>query len=54
MSNKEKGLISMIYSGIDIASFNHLAFVSSDGKMLIELFQFSNAYEGFRNISRPR
>ena len=38
----------MIYVGIDLAKLNHFAAaVSSDGKILIEPFQFSNDYDGF-------
>ena len=37
-----------IFVGIDIAKLNHFAAaVSSDGKILIEPFQFSNDYDGF-------
>lgn len=38
----------MIYVGIDIAKFNHFAAtISSDGKILIEPFKFTNDYNGF-------
>ena len=39
----------MIFVGIDIAKLNHFASaISSDGKVLIEPFQFSNDTDGFR------
>ena len=42
----------MIYAGIDIAKLNHVAsVVSSDGEVLVEPFQFSNDFEGFRSLS---
>ena len=42
----------MIYAGIDIAKLNHFAsVVSSDGEVLVEPFQFSNDFEGFRSLS---
>ena len=42
----------MIYVGIDIAKLNHFAsVVSSDGEVLVEPFQFSNDFEGFRCLS---
>ena len=42
----------MIYAGIDIAKLNHFASViSSDGEVLVEPFQFSNDFEGFRSLS---
>ena len=42
----------MIYAGIDIAKLNHFAsIISSDGEMLVEPFQFSNDFEGFRSLS---
>ena len=42
----------MIYAGIDIAKLNHVASViSSDGEVLVEPFQFSNDFEGFRSLS---
>lgn len=42
----------MIYVGIDIAKLNHFAsVVSSDGEVLVEPFQFSNDFEGFRSFS---
>lgn len=38
----------MIYVGIDIAKLNHFASaISSDGKILIEPFKFTNDYDGF-------
>ena len=38
----------MIYVGIDIAKLNHFASaISSDGKKLIEPFQFPNNADGF-------
>ena len=38
----------MIYLGIDIAKLNHFASaISSDGKILIEPFKFTNDYDGF-------
>ncbi len=38
----------MIYVGIDIAKLNHFAAaISSDGEVLIELFKFTNDYDGF-------
>ncbi len=38
----------MIFVGIDIAKLNYFAFaISSRGEILIEPFQFSNAYDGF-------
>lgn len=38
----------MIFVGIDIAKLNHLASaISSDGKILIEPFKFTNDYDGF-------
>ena len=42
----------MICAGIDIAKLNHVASViSSDGEVLVEPFQFSNDFEGFRSLS---
>jgi transposase len=42
----------VIYVGIDIAKLNHFAsVVSSDGEVLVEPFQFSNDFEGFRCLS---
>ena len=42
----------MIFAGIDIAKLNHFASViSSDGEVLVEPFQFSNDFEGFRSLS---
>jgi len=42
----------MIYTGIDVAKLNHFASViSSDGKVLVEPFEFSNDFEGFRSLS---
>ena len=42
----------MIYAGIDVAKLNHFAsVVSSDGEVLVEPFQFSNDFEGFRSLS---
>ena len=42
----------MIYTGIDVAKLNHFASViSSDGEVLVEPFQFSNDFEGFRSLS---
>jgi len=42
----------MIFAGIDIAKLNHVAsVVSSDGEVLVEPFQFSNDFEGFRSLS---
>ena len=42
----------MIYAGIDVAKLNHFASViSSDGEVLVEPFQFSNDFEGFRSLS---
>lgn len=39
----------MIFVGIDIAKLNHFASaISSDGKVLIEPFEFSNDTYGFR------
>ncbi len=41
----------MIYVGIDIAKLNHYAPVlSSDGEVLVESFEFSNDFEGFRSL----
>lgn len=38
----------MIYVGIDIAKLNHFASVlSSDGKVLVEPFKFTNDNDGF-------
>ena len=38
----------MIYVGIDIAKLNHFAAaISSDGRILIEPFKFTNDYDGF-------
>ena len=38
----------MIYVGIDIAKLNHFAAaISSEGEILIELFKFTNDYDGF-------
>lgn len=38
----------MIYVGIDIAKLNHfVSAISSDGKVLIEPFKFTNDYDGF-------
>ena len=38
----------MIYIGIDIAKLNHFAAaISSDSEILIELFKFTNDYDGF-------
>lgn len=38
----------MIYVGIDIAKLNHFAAaISSEGRILIEPFKFSNDYDGF-------
>lgn len=37
----------MIYVGIDIAKLNHFAFaISSNGEIFIELFKFTNNYDG--------
>ena len=42
----------MIYASINIAKLNHFAsVVSSDVEVLLELFQFSNDFEGFRSLS---
>ena len=42
----------MIYAGIDVAKLNHFASViSSDGEVLVEPFNFSNDFEGFRSLS---
>ena len=42
----------MIYAGIDVAKLNHFAsVVSSDGEVLVEPFEFSNDFEGFRSLS---
>lgn len=42
----------MIYAGIDIAKLNHFAsIISSEGEVLVEPFQFSNDFEGFRSLS---
>jgi len=42
----------VIYVGIDIAKLNHYASVlSSDGEVLVEPFEFSNDFEGFRSLS---
>ena len=42
----------MIYVGIDVAQLNHFASaISSDGKALIELFQFTNDVDGFYLLS---
>lgn len=42
----------MIYTGIDVAKFNHFASVIlSNREVLAELFQFSNDFEGFRSRS---
>ncbi len=39
----------MIFVGVDISKLNHFASaISSDGKKLIEPFQFSNDADGFR------
>lgn len=41
----------MIYVGIDIAKLNHFASaISSDGKILMEPFQFSNDADGFHML----
>ena len=43
-----KGVYPMIYVGIDIAKLNHFASVlSSDGKVLVEPFKFTNDNDGF-------
>ena len=45
---KINGGNAMIYVGIDIAKLNHFASVlSSDGKVLVEPFQFTNDNDGF-------
>lgn len=42
----------MIYADIDIAKLNHFAsIISSEGEVLVEPFQFSNDFEGFRSLS---
>ena len=46
--NNKEGVCSMIYAGIDIAKLNHFASVlSSDGKVLVEPFKFTNDNDGF-------
>ncbi len=49
VSNLMKGRYNlMIYVSIDIAKLNHFASaISSDGKILIEPFKFTNDYDGF-------
>lgn len=47
INNKER-VCPMIYAGIDIAKLNHFASVlSSDGKVLVEPFKFTNDNDGF-------
>ena len=51
-----KGLYCLIiYAGIDVTKLNHFIFViSSDGEVLIKLFQFTNDADGFYLLSsRP-
>ena len=46
--NNKEGVCPMIYAGIDIAKLNHFASVlSSDGKVLVEPFKFTNYNNGF-------
>lgn len=46
--NNKEGVCPMIYAGIDIAKLNHFASVlSSDGKVLVEPFKFTNDNDGF-------
>lgn len=46
--NNKEGICSMIYAGIDIAKLNHFASVlSSDCKVLVEPFKFTNDNDGF-------
>ena len=46
--NIKEGVCHMIYAGIDIAKLNHFASVlSSDGKVLVEPFKFTNDNDGF-------
>lgn len=46
--NNKEGVCTMIYAGIDIAKLNHFASVlSSDGKVLVEPFKFTNDNDGF-------
>lgn len=46
--NNKEGICPMIYAGIDIAKLNHFASVlSSDGKVLVEPFKFTNDNDGF-------
>lgn len=41
----------MIYVGIDVAKLNHFAsLISSDGEILVRLFQFSNDGDGFQYL----
>ena len=46
--NNKEGVCPMIYAGIDIAKLNHFASVlSSDCKVLVEPFKFTNDNDGF-------
>ena len=46
-----KGVVYMIYVGIDIAKQKHFASVmSSDGEVLIQPFSFTNDHTGFQSI----
>ena len=41
----------MIYVGIDVAKLNHFtSLISSDGEILVGLFQFSNDGDGFQYL----
>lgn len=43
----------MMYAGIDIAKFNHFASaLSSDGKITLQPFKFTNDYDGFHLLAQ--
>lgn len=48
---RKGGYYLMIYVGIDIAKLDHFASATSDGKILMEPFKFSNDADGFLLLS---